>query len=195
MKYALPGGNTFTEDLDKLKKALDTLSFTLTGETFLAVLGISDQLTNMNAKKTVQNRRDSRNKAIWINPKDITWIEDKPFAFGSFGSIYRVLYERRITVAKMIDLKDVPQKSLEATIKEYKKEVALMGELRSQNTVQILGAVVNPSELIILMEYCEGGDLRTRLDSALEGKIVFDHAKAINILLDIAFGMKYLHNR
>jgi serine/threonine protein kinase len=95
----------------------------------------------------------------------------------------------------MIDLKDVPPKLLEARKKEYKKEVALMGELRSQNTVQILGAVVNPSELIILMEYCDGGDLRTRLDSALEGKIVFDHAKAINILLDIAFGMKYLHNR
>ena len=183
-------GNTsrpFAGDLETLRKALDTLSFTLTGETYLAVSRLSDEMKALGAKKTVQERRDSRNLAMEIDDRNIDWYEDKPFARGSFGAVYRVKYERRIVAAKVKDLRDVPAKALEATKKEYKREVALMGELRSQNTVLILGSVTRPTELVILMEYCDGGDLRNVLDKALEGEVHFDKDAQTNMLLDIAF--------
>jgi hypothetical protein len=67
-----------------------------------------------------------------IDERNVTWHEDAPFAHGSFGAVYRVTYERRIVAAKMVSLKDVPQNALESTKKEYKKEVALMGEVRRE---------------------------------------------------------------
>ena len=76
------------------------------------------------------HRRESRTKAMEIDERNVTWHEDTPFAHGSFGAVYRVTYERRIVAAKMVSLRDVPQNALESTKKEYKKEVALMGEVR-----------------------------------------------------------------
>ena len=226
IKYATSSDatHTFTEQLEGLRKALDALSFTLTGETFVAVLrtegkidniglgvyatqqmtaeintkveGVNATLESMNAQmqvQTVQKNRDSAVSKMEIDEKDIDWFEESPFAEGSFGAVYRVKYERNIVVAKKISLKDVPQKALEGTIKEYKKEVGVMGGLRSQNTVQILGSLTRRSELVIVMEYCAGGDLRGKLDKALSGEAAFRDADAVEMLLDVAFGMKYLH--
>jgi serine/threonine protein kinase len=106
------------------------------------------------------------------------------------------MYEGVVVVAKMINLKDVKPQALEATKKEYKKEVALMAGLRSNFCVSILGAVTkSPTELIILMEYCEGGDLRNKLDKALNGEVEFDHDTVVMMLLNISYGMKFLHGR
>lgn len=185
----------FAGDLETLRKALDTLSFTLTGETYLAVNRLSFEMKSFGAKKTVKDRRASRILAMEIDDRDIDWYEDKPFARGSFGAVFRVKYERRVVVAKIVDLRDVPPKALEATKKEFRNEVALMGEIRSQNTVHILGSVTRPTDLVIIMEYCDGGDLRSRLDGALQGEVQFDKDAQTNMLLDIAFGMRYLHGR
>ncbi|GMH54478.1 hypothetical protein TrRE_jg7429, partial [Triparma retinervis] len=85
--------------------------------------------------------------------------------------------------------------ALESTKKEFQKEVALMGELRSQNIVQILGAITRPVELVILMEYCEGGDLRGHLDIARAGLVDFGFGAQSNMLLDVSYGIRYLHNK
>ena len=74
-----------------------------------------------------------------IDERNVTWHEDAPFAQGSFGAVYRVTYERRIVAAKMVSLKDVPQNALEATKKEYKREVALMGEVRGGEEIRVGG--------------------------------------------------------
>ena len=204
-----------------MRNSLNTLSISITGETFVAVLrtemkldnialgvyatkqavmgmaatqqgialtqqNMAAQISGIGAKKTVQERRDSENNKLAVEYSDLTFHEPSPFANGSFGGekvlgwkrhcrfhysnlihlfvpadIYRVMYEDEVVVAKMINLKDVKPQALEATKKEYKREVSLMAGLRSQFCVSILGAVTkSPTELIILMEYCVGGDLR-----------------------------------
>ncbi|GMH77712.1 hypothetical protein TrRE_jg120, partial [Triparma retinervis] len=192
----------FEEDLNRLRKALDTLSFTLTGETLVTVMrtegkvdDLAEQMQKLGATKTVQDRRDSRLSSMEIDDRNVDWFEDEPFAQGSFGAVYRVKYEGKVCAAKVVSLRDVPKSQLEATKKEYKKEVALMGELRSNNTVQILGAITRPTELVILMEYCEGGDLRGLLDKARVGEVDFGHGDKCNMLLEISYGMRYLHGR
>ena len=155
--------STFTESLDSLRKSLDILSITLTGETFVAVLRMEGEVSNIalgvystqqavegiaaslshsqavmegkldafGAKKTAQARRDSRTSSMEIDDRNVEWFEDEPFAEGSFGSVYRVKYERKVVAAKKISLHNVPQKALEGVKKEFKKEVALMGEVRT----------------------------------------------------------------
>ncbi|GMI22217.1 hypothetical protein TrCOL_g2995 [Triparma columacea] len=160
-----------------------------------AIARTEGKVDALGAKKTVQERRDERLLSMEIDDRDVEWFEDEPFASGSFGAVYRVKYERKICAAKMVSLRDVPKNRLEAIKKEYKKEVALMGELRSNNTVQILGAITRPTELVILMEFCVGGNLRDFLDKALAGEVEFNHGDQCNMLLDVAYGMRYLHGR
>ncbi|GMI44800.1 hypothetical protein TrCOL_g8218, partial [Triparma columacea] len=165
------------------------------GKMSSAIARTEGKVDALGAKKTVQERRDERLSSMEIDDRNVTWHEDAPFAHGSFGAIYRVTYERRIVAAKKVSLRDVPLNALESTKKEYQKEVALMGELRSQNTVQILGAITRPAELVILMEYCEGGDLRGHLDMARAGMFDFGVGAQSNMLLDVSYGIRYLHNK
>lgn len=134
-----------------------------------------------------------------IDDRKVEWIEADPFAFGTFGAIYRVSYEGEVVCAKKISLREVPGGALESTKKEYTKEVALMAELRSQNIVQILGSCTRPMELIILMEYCGGGTLREKLDRvrAYPGSDSepWGEAEQLKMLRDISFGMDYLHSK
>ncbi|GMI30521.1 hypothetical protein TrRE_jg5699, partial [Triparma retinervis] len=156
---------------------------------------IDGKIAALGAKKTVQERRDERLSSMEIDDRNVTWHEDAPFAHGSYGAVYRVMYEGRIVAAKKVSLRDVPQNALESTKKEYQKEVALMGELRSQNTVQIIGAITRPYELVILMEYCEGGDLRGHLNKARAGEVDFGHGAQCKVLLEVSYGMRSLHEK
>ena len=81
--------------------------------------------------------------------------------------------------------------------KEFVKEVALMAELRSQNIVQILGSYSRLTELVILMEYCSQGSLREKLNRFAAGTEPGKWGKEeqIRMLLDISYGMEYLHNK
>ncbi|GMI04359.1 hypothetical protein TrLO_g9662 [Triparma laevis f. longispina] len=162
--------------------------------TLQAVDRFDEKLGALGEKKTVEQRRDSRGLDLTLVESDLN-IEKEPFAHGSFGNIYRAKFEDVVVVAKMISLKDVPPKAHESTKRMFKKEVALMGSLRSNFTAQIFGAVTRPTELILVMEYCEGGDLRGKLDRALAGEETFDHPEAVKMLLNIAHGMKYLHDK
>ena len=127
-----------------------------------------------------------------IDDRKVEWIEADPFAFGTFGAIYRVSYEGEVVCAKKISLREVPGGALESTKKEYTKEVALMAELRSQNIVQILGSCTRPMELIILMEYCGGGTLREKLDrvraSPDSEAEPWGEAEQLKMLRDISYG-------
>ncbi|GMI35026.1 hypothetical protein TrCOL_g9093, partial [Triparma columacea] len=156
------------------------------------VENIEHTLQSMEKKKNAQELRMERHETMEIDDRMITWHESEPFAHGSFGAVYRVTYEREVVVAKTISLREVPKAHLEATKKEYMKEVALMSNLRSQNIVSILGCTTRPLELVILMEYCDKGSLRHLLDQPPSSSPL-TFADQVNMGLDIAYGMTYLH--
>ena len=68
-----------------------------------------------------------------------------------------------------------------------------MADLRSDYIAQIYGAITKKEDLIIVMEYCEGGSLRQVLD-ALDGT-PWEVSRQISVAIDIAFGMEYLHSQ
>jgi NIMA (never in mitosis gene a)-related kinase 1/4/5 len=49
--------------------------------------------------------------------------------------------------------------------------------------------------VIIIMEFCEGGDLKKKIDDVFNAKGHFSKAELINILLQICESLNYLHNR
>jgi len=153
---------------------------------------LSDRMDGLMKKRGAEERRNDQLANMELDERDLEWYEEKPFAKGSFGSVFRAKYEREVVAAKILDVQDVPAKKLEAVKKEFQSEVALMASLRSQNIVQILGAITRRTELVIVMEYCVGGSLRSQLDDSSEP---WPARKAVGALLDVATGMKYLHSR
>lgn len=49
--------------------------------------------------------------------------------------------------------------------------------------------------VIIIMEFCEGGDLKKKIDDVFNAKDSFTKCELINILLQICESLNYLHNK
>ena len=78
----------------------------------------------------------------------------------------------------------------EKIFKAFATELAIMIKLRSPRVVNVYGAVTtDPSYMGMVIEFCSGGDLRTRLDTDWN---VVDRQRG-RWLLDIALGMMYLY--
>ncbi|GAB2242780.1 hypothetical protein Droror1_Dr00019555 [Drosera rotundifolia] len=77
----------------------------------------------------------------------------------------------------------------EDKVKAFRDELALLQKIRHPNVVQFLGAVTQSSPMMIVTEYLPKGDLRELLTrkGALRPSI------AVQLALDIARGMNYLH--
>ena len=76
----------------------------------------------------------------------------------------------------------------------FSREIALMQWLsRDANVVQFFGAVAHGSQLMLVTELMEGGDLRAALTSDVEGNLRwFKSGK--HIALDVAKGLHFLHS-
>ena len=49
--------------------------------------------------------------------------------------------------------------------------------------------------VVIIMEFCEGGDLKKKIDDVYNLKSSFKKSELINILIQICESLNYLHNR
>ncbi|GMI55341.1 hypothetical protein TeGR_g11509, partial [Tetraparma gracilis] len=112
---------------------------------------ISGQVTDLKGlvtKRTAREKRASLAGSMEIDDTMVKWHEEKPFDKGSFGSVFRITYERTVRVAKVINLEDKPVRMHEKIKEQYAGEVALMAGLRSTNIVSIYGAITTrPGQL------------------------------------------------
>ncbi|CAD8122541.1 unnamed protein product [Paramecium sonneborni] len=78
---------------------------------------------------------------------------------GSFGSVYRGIQGNSYVAIKILNLKYYDNPAYKQALKN---EITLMMELQSPNVVRILDALCDQhdNELYLIIEYCEGGDLR-----------------------------------
>ncbi|CAM9474591.1 unnamed protein product, partial [Choristocarpus tenellus] len=158
-----------------------------------------DNLVQANAQHKAANRRRKRAAMLQQHevPEDqVTFFPDvAKLGRGGFGRVELVEYNGIMTAAKVMDLSDLDDdvsatKRLKAT---FAKELHAMVLLRSDYTVNVYGAITkSPGRLVLLMEFMEGGDLRTLLgkDSAL-----LEASFCRSLTLDIALGMEYLHSK
>jgi GTPase SAR1 family protein len=116
-------------------------------------------------------------------------IETTRFARGAFGSVFKgvLLESNRPVVAKELT---IPLGAKMATVFfEFQNEVLLMSQLRHENCVELIGITLTPS-LLIVLEYCDGGDLLHALREGLLKTVALQKG----ICADVACGMAYLHS-
>nr|XP_012148059.1 PREDICTED: tyrosine-protein kinase hopscotch isoform X3 [Megachile rotundata] len=110
---------------------------------------------------------------------------------GFYGEVYRGTLERengKDTEPQQVAIKKLKTKALEADIRDFEREIAIMKTLKHPNVVEILGVISEP-EVCLVMEYVKHGSLQSYL---LIHKQELSHKRLLGFALDIATGMEYL---
>ena len=107
--------------------------------------------------------------------------------FGAGGIVDLHIWKGRLVVVKKLTLKMMTHSYLDS----FAAEAGLLRELVHPNIVEFLGVFFDPPRLGIVMEYCAQGSLS---DNFSKPNILFD-MNPLKIAVDIASGMKYLHDR
>ncbi|KAM0876668.1 hypothetical protein ACQ4PT_036026 [Festuca glaucescens] len=106
---------------------------------------------------------------------------------GSCGTVYHALWYGSDVAVKLFS----SQEYSEEMINTFRQEVSLMKKLRHPNIILFMGAVASQRQLCIVTEFLPRGSL-FRLLQKNTGKL--DPRRRVNMAIDIARGMNYLHN-
>ncbi|KAJ0392091.1 hypothetical protein P43SY_010521 [Pythium insidiosum] len=125
-----------------------------------------------------------------IPMKDITIAE--PLSHGSFGDVYLGFYNNdRVAIKRL----SAHRRRHEKERTSFLLEAKLMATLRHDRIIQFIGvAWSDPTDVHVVTEFMDGGDLRTLLQSfdASGRPVGFDACK-VQIALHVIEGLAYLH--
>lgn len=113
---------------------------------------------------------------------------------GSYGEVYLAKHrkDRKQYVMKKVDL----SKASERERKAAEQEAKLLSQLRHPNIVSYRESFQDESGfLYIIMNFCEGGDLYTKLKAqSKEGKVL-EETQVVEWFVQIAMALQYMHER
>ncbi|NWS43428.1 NEK5 kinase, partial [Probosciger aterrimus] len=115
----------------------------------------------------------------------------KKIGEGSFGKIFlaKGKVDNEQCVIKEIDLTKMPVKEKEAS----QKEVILLAKMKHANIVTFYASLQEKNKLYIVMEYCDGGDLMTRIN--MQHGVLFDEDQILSWFVQISLGLKHIHDK
>ncbi|XP_031122735.1 receptor protein kinase TMK1-like [Ipomoea triloba] len=110
---------------------------------------------------------------------------------GGFGVVYKGELEDGTTIAvKRMECGVISSKALD----EFQSEIAVLSKVRHRHLVSLLGYSVEGNEKILVYEYMPQGALSKHLFHWKSSKLEpLSWKRRLNIALDVARGMEYLH--
>ncbi|KAK4264046.1 hypothetical protein QN277_029387 [Acacia crassicarpa] len=110
---------------------------------------------------------------------------------GGFGTVYRgELHDGTKIAVKRMDSGLLMEKGLS----EFRAEIAVLTQARHRHVVALLGYCLDGNERLLVYEYMSQGALSKHLFSWKEnGLEPLDWTRRLNIALDVARGVEYLH--
>jgi Leucine-rich repeat (LRR) protein len=111
---------------------------------------------------------------------------------GGFGTVYKgELHDGTMIAVKRMEASVVTNKALD----EFQAEIAMLTKVRHRNLVSILGFSMEGQERLLVYEYMPQGALSKHLFHwKHSGLNPLSWKRRLNIALDVARGMEYLHN-
>ena len=112
---------------------------------------------------------------------------------GAFGAAYKVMNEENnnVYVIKKILLEGAEGDKL----KEIKNEAEVLSSINSENIVKYIESFEDKESFNIVMEYCDGLDLRKYIDQHKISKKLIQKEVIYHIALGICNGLKEVHKK
>jgi len=117
--------------------------------------------------------------------------QDNVLGRGGFGVVYKgVLHDGTMIAVKRMESSVISNKALD----EFQAEIAILTKVRHRNLVSILGYSIEGNERLLVYEHMSNGALSKHLFQwKLHDLEPLSWKKRLNIALDVARGMEYLH--
>lgn len=119
------------------------------------------------------------------------------FASGTYGQLFRGVYDGLEVAVKLLKQPSTEAEADAANGQDLehqcRQEVDMLSRLQHPNVLRLVGACQRPPQWCIITEFMSGGDLRGFL-SKQEGRAL-PLADVLNLALEIARGMDYLHEK
>ena len=115
----------------------------------------------------------------------------KKLGQGTFGAVYKVFNEED---NNYYAIKKILLKAEEKKIQQQKNEAKILSKLQSENIVKYYDSFVDNDSFNIIMEYCDGLDLRKFINEHKQSKVLIDKNIILYIILGICQGLKEIHN-
>ena len=129
--------------------------------------------------------------SIYINSKEYKII--KTLGQGGNGKVYQVLDEKD---NKYYAIKTIPIHNLdEEDIKQIENEAKILSNIDDIHIVKYYDSDRNKENFNILMEYCEGSDLKKFINEYKTKNELIDENIINEIILDICLGIKVIHQK
>lgn len=119
------------------------------------------------------------------------FVKIKKIGEGSFGAAWLVkgIKDGTQYVIKIINVSRMPTKERE----EARKEVSVLAQMKHPNIVSYIDSFEESGNLCIVMDYCDGGDLYTKIHSTRG--IGHDEDQIIDWFVQITLALKHVHDR
>mmetsp|Transcript_1580 Transcript_1580/g.3958 ORF Transcript_1580/g.3958 Transcript_1580/m.3958 type:complete len:427 (+) Transcript_1580:172-1452(+) len=181
---------TSTKRLELIARHVDTARIAASRQTNAAIKRLAKvrpeapSLQRVVPRPTPRARREND----WsIEPREL--VQGAELAKGSFGVVFRGEW-CGIPVAIKRPLKEIEQPMLD----KFAEEIEMMIKLHHPNIVMCFGGCVQPKSMFLVLEYLSKGSIHEFLSSK-EAERVLTYRMVLKLNIDIARGMRYLHNR
>ncbi|TMW61798.1 hypothetical protein Poli38472_010861 [Pythium oligandrum] len=156
-------------------------------------MGKSYDSTGDNASHGSEDRALWQDEELMMHRIDPSLVQvERLLATGAYGEVFLATYHQQRVVVKRLK---APNNTSRKDIQQFIKEIKLMANFRFPKIVRFIGVVwTKESDVAVLTEYMENGDLRSYLAKTKRyAKDGWTLGK-LRIALDIAEALVYLHS-
>ncbi|EFJ42907.1 hypothetical protein VOLCADRAFT_66387 [Volvox carteri f. nagariensis] len=118
-----------------------------------------------------------------VNPKELQLVER--IGSGEFGDVYRAKWHGSYVAAKLLKRSD------EIAIGDFRTEIAILRKIHHPNCTQFLGACTKQKPYIVITELMSQPTICPSIQPSIHHPLMMQ----VEIALDFARGMAYLHSR
>lgn len=128
---------------------------------------------------------------IYLGSKEHKII--KELGHGAFGKVYQVLNEKedKYYALKKMELREFSEEELDL----YENEAKLLSSIDNAHIVKYYDSSKDNEFFYILMEYCEGSDLKQFIKEYKSKNEKIEEKTIFNIIFDICLGIKEIHQK
>ena len=125
--------------------------------------------------------------------KNIEYVAIKELGKGGNGRVIKVLnkLDNKYYAIKEIEIKE----DIKNKIKNFENEAIILSKFNCKNIVKYYDSFKDNDKLYILMEFCDGLNLRDYIDKNIKNNELIEENILYDIIKQICMGIKEIHNK